>query len=235
MPPSRHTILLGAFLLARPPATRALTLGVAGAQGRLGRELVAQGLARGWEVRAIVRRPDDPIWAPVRVGWLDEPPDAARRALASSRLRPAEDASAVDALVIATSGRPFAADDGDALATRLCASLTRRCRAVCLVSAHGVGESADGADAGIQAMRAWYLRSVYASKERQEALVRACATERGVAVKIVRPRVLSMTRVPLNPVATPRSELAAELLDWVDAATARGRPRPSAEPRTPPT
>ena len=231
MPPSCHTILLGAFLLARPPATRALTLGVAGAQGRLGRELVAQG-SRGWEVRAIVlvRRPHLGARArrPAR-----QPPDAARRALASSR-PPAERVGRRRARH-RDSGRPFAADDGDALATRLCAGLTRRCRAVCLVSAHGVGESADGADAGIQAMRAWYLRSVYASKERQEALVRACATERDGAVKIVRPRVLSRTRVPLNPVATPRSELAAELLDWVDAATAPGRPRPSAEPRTPPT
>lgn len=207
---------IGALLLALGTATSSLTVGIAGAQGRLGRELVSQSLARGWDVRAIVRRPDEPIWAPVRRGWLDEPADAARDAMVSSRLATADDASDVDALVLATSGRPFEDDDGAETAQRLCASLTQRCRAVCLVSAHGAGDSAEGADAGIRAMRAWYLRSVYASKERQEMLVGALRDDSdGPAVRIVRPRVLSMRRVPLNPIATPRSDLAADILSWV--------------------
>ena len=48
------------------------TISIAGAQGRLGRELVAQSIERGWDVQGVVRRPDDGVPAPVRTGWLEE-------------------------------------------------------------------------------------------------------------------------------------------------------------------
>ena len=53
----------------------AYSLAVVGAQGRLGRELVQQSLERGWHTVAVVRRPTDPIFRPVRGGGLstDEP------------------------------------------------------------------------------------------------------------------------------------------------------------------
>ena len=67
---------------------------------------------------------------------------------------------------------------------------------------------------GIQAMHAWYLHSTYKAKEEQEALVSALPCE----TLILRPRVLSYQRVPLNPISTTRRALATRILDWAGHA-----------------
>lgn len=189
------------------------TLAVAGAQGRLGRELVAQGLARDMDVVGLVRRPDDPILAPVRCGWLDESRTADAPPISSPRLRVrAYDESfvAYDALAIALSGRPFARDDSTATVRALFADLPPTCRRVCFVSAHGVGGSSD--DPAIRAMEAWYLKDAYEAKRQQEGLVRSLTQD----TLILRPRVLSHEPVPLNPISVARCDLAARILDWVE-------------------
>jgi hypothetical protein len=115
-----------------------------------------------------------------------------------------------DALVIALSGAPFAGDNSTLVVRDLCATLPPTCRAVCLVSAHGVGDSLGGAGAAIQAMSAWYLKDTYAAKAAQERLVGALA----VPTLILRPRVLSHAPVPLNPFSTTRAHLAERILEW---------------------
>ena len=198
-----------------------LKVGVVGAHGGLGRELVQQCLERGWSPVAFVRRPYDPVLTPVRRGWLEEDPLAPRPAplphvpLLDAYTEACPDD--LDALVFAMSGTPFAsADASTAVVRRLCDTLPRSCARVCLVSAHGVG---GGGNAGIRAMRDWYLRDTYAAKAQQETLVRAARPD----ALVLRPRVLSYGRIPLNPVATPRRELAREILDafgkWTPSPT----------------
>ena len=174
----------------------ALRVGILGAQGHLGRELVSQCLSRGLG-RDCVRAPSPrSLLTPVRRGWLD--PDAmavrAARPVASPRLhvRSMDDpAGTEDVLVSAMSGRPFA-DESSTIDTfvDLCESLSGR-RCACLVSAYGVGDSIEDANPGIQIMRDWYLRSTYAAKEAQEEYLRT--TFWGDTL-VLRPRVLSLLR-----------------------------------------
>jgi putative NADH-flavin reductase len=194
----------------------AYTVGIVGAQGRLGRELVLQTLEeRHWHARALVRRPDEPVLRPSRDGWLREPPGVRaplRSDALSVRSVDAPDAlEGCDALVLALSGAPFEADTSTAVVRDLCARLPPTCERVCLVSAFGVGDSLRRADPGIRVMDAWYLRDTYAAKHEQEALVRALA----VPQLVLRPRVLSHAPVPLNPIATTREDLARRILSWI--------------------
>jgi nucleoside-diphosphate-sugar epimerase len=199
-------------------AARALRVGVLGAHGYLGREVVSQCLSRQWDVTAYVRRPNDPVLSPLRRGWLDPHPVAVRAARPMTsphlRVRSADDPSGTeDVLVSVVSGRPFA-DESSTVDTfvSLCESLTGKSARVCLVSAHGVGDSVEDANAGIQIMRDWYLRSTYAAKEAQEKYLRT--TFWGDTL-VLRPRVLSFEPVPFNPVARPRAAVAREICRWI--------------------
>lgn len=194
----------------------AYTLAVVGAQGRLGRELVLQSLARGWVVEGIVRRPSDPIPTPTRNGWLSEGPTDDAACVASPNLTLVTDVSAaldVDGIVFCVGAEPFASRETASLQTDAVRRLLARCSddtRVCLVSAHGAAESLNASNLGIKFMHSVYLREAYAAKEEQERLV----AQRNLSSLILRPRVLSFSRIPLNRVATPRSELAARILDW---------------------
>lgn len=197
----------------------ALTVGVLGAQGDLGREVVSQCLARGWTVNAYVRRPTDPVLTPVRRGWLSPDPYAARvaRPVTSERLHifGNDNVQATeDALVSAMSGHPFT-DEMDTADTfrAACDRLRDDCR-VCLVSAHGVGDSIEGANMGIQVMRDWYLKGTYAAKEAQEEYLRS---SRNGPYTILRPQVLSYEPIPMNPISRTRISLANEICEWIDA------------------
>ena len=195
-----------------------LSITVVGAQGHLGRELVAQSLQRQWTVCGLVRRPQEPILYPTRRGWLSPTndymatpmPQLDRLVLTSE----VADCADTDAIVIAASARPFAPRtevQGQVDAVReLCARATPD-TCICLVSAHGAGDSLEGADAGIQFMHAAYLREAYSAKEEQERLVR----ESGARVRILRPRVLSFAPIPFNPISTTREDLARDILSWV--------------------
>ena len=83
---------------------------------------------------------------------------------------------------------------------------------MCLVSAHGVGESIEGANAGIQVMRGWYLKGTYAAKEAQEDFLR---TMWNGTYAILRPSVLSYEPIPMNPIARTRTSVANEICTWV--------------------
>ena len=145
------------------------TVGIVGAHGGLGRELVQQCMDRSWNPIAIVRRNDKLIYPPVREGWLEEDaPDTSVALPVPIVVNPQRCPPECDALVFAMSGSPFrSADDSTTTVQRLCNSLPTRCRRVVLVSAHGVGDSIQGANAGIQLMRSWYLKSTYEEKEQR--------------------------------------------------------------------
>ena len=209
-------------LVGTVPSTTTVT--VVGAHGALGRELVYQALARDWKVNAVVRR-DDPLYRPTRRGWLSPSRQTDFVPMRNAHLRVVdareadslETPAACDAVVFALSGSPFAADTSTDVVRRTCASLPSECKKVCLVSAHGVGPGGTDDDVGIRVMRAWYLKDVYAEKRAQEAIV-ATLDDR-IDTLVLRPRVLSYGRIPLNPISVPRSALAARILDWVACET----------------
>ena len=198
------------------------TVAVVGAHGGLGRELVSQCIEREWNVRACVCRPASPLYEPSRNGWLSEGTQSTREMV--SEYLSVEDVSdstpvscrralrGTDAVVFALGGKPFQPDTTTELVMKMCESLPRSCRSVCLVSAYGVADSLRGANAGIQLMSSWYLADTYRQKGRQEGIVNAL---KGRSVRVIRPRVLSYGEIPLNPVAVPRQRLAADILNWV--------------------
>lgn len=195
------------------PLTHAFTIAVCGAHGGLGRELVQQSIEREWKTVAIVRRPEAPIFKPYRDGWLSDDQKVRTSISAQGLLTKVsyEDVTIhYDALVFALGGKPLQTDTTTATVASMCANLPETCAKVCLVSAHGVGDSLRGADVGIRTMSSWYLRDTYRSKRLQEEIV----DELSVETRIVRPRVLSYGPIPLNPIATSREDLARDILDW---------------------
>lgn len=194
----------------------AYTISIVGAQGRLGRELVAQSLQRGWNVEGIVRRPLDPILQPVKKGWLTPDVNERSEPISSPRLTLTSelDASEADGVVFCMSARPFAPRSEMSNQTNVVRAILKTCShdtRICLVSAYGAGDSLNGSNAGIQFMHSVYLREAYAAKEEQEILVSRCNSS-----LILRPRVLSFSEIPLNPVAVPRFRLASNILDWCE-------------------
>ena len=100
------------LLLLTLSTTASLTVGILGAQGNLGREVVTQCLACGWTVNAYVRRPVEPILTPVRRGWLSPNGYAVRaaRPITSDHLHifdSSEIQGTENALVSVMSGEPF--------------------------------------------------------------------------------------------------------------------------------
>ena len=210
------------LLLSCVPAG-AVNIGVVGAHGDLGRELVQQCRDRALTPTAFVRRTDDRVQPPVRAGWLSPDTNNAMqlppfRGLNVKNALDPDPTSTLDAVVFALSGKPFTDDKTTEVVEHVCATLSPRCRTVCLVSAHGVGDSIDGANTGIQLMRSWYLQSTYKAKEEQETILATMKEREGenLSVLVVRPKVLSYDTIPLNPAATPRWLLARDILDWCE-------------------
>lgn len=215
----------GALAWPRARAEKPFTVAIAGAQGRLGRELVVQSLRRDWNVLGIVRRPDEPVLYPQRKGWLDERSEASEASapIASHRLSLARNASLptdVDAVIMCMSGTPFASRYEMRRQTEVVRRLCRTCpphARVCFVSAHGAGDSLGGSGPAIRFMHSVYLKETYLAKEEQEEIVRDAFGEDAL---VIRPRVLSVEPVPLNSLSTPRSELAKRILTWCEEACA---------------
>ena len=197
-------------------AATAYTISIVGAHGRLGRELVAQSLQRGWNVEGIVRRPLDPILEPVKKGWLTPDVNEILEPVSSPCLTVTSelDASGANGVVFCMSARPFAPRIEMIKQTDVVRAILKTCSndtRICLVSAHGAGDSLKGSNAGIRFMHSVYLREAYAAKEEQEILV-----SQYNASLILRPRVLSFSEIPLNPIAVPRFRLARNILDWCE-------------------
>lgn len=197
------------------------TIVIVGGQGRLGRELVTQSLERGWLVHTVVRRPCEAIYEPTRTGWL-VPDDATSLVPIESdrlfRTNVTRCPPTADAIVFAMSGSPFATAAELTIQTevvrRMCGTASSdRCRRMCLVSAHGVGDSLQGSNLGIRIMHDWYLRETYKAKLDQERIVK----KNRIASLVVRPKVLSFSDIPLNTIHTTRYDLSKQILDWVDS------------------
>lgn len=202
------------FLFTIP--VQAFTVGVVGAHGGLGRELIQQCNERGWNSLAMVRR-SALVEAPVRTGWLNPSSESKEYLPTNYFLTKGSDTMCpeqCDAIVFAMSGKPFENNTSTTDVIRaVCDSLTPRCKSMCLVSAYGVGDSIEGANVGIQVMRSWYLKSTYDEKLKQEELVDSLP----IRSLILRPKVLSFDTIPFNPTAVRRRDLAMDILDWISS------------------
>lgn len=203
-----------------PPAIVALTVGVFGAQGGLGRELVQQCRDRGHIPVAYVRDATRDIRPPVRNGWLEETesPVPLPRPFANLDVRTtAQSVDGLDAVVFAMSGKPFVKDTSTVVVRDVCDRLPPRCTKMCLVSAWGVGDTIQHSNLGIKVMKGFYLHSTYSAKAIQETMVRTWSASLPLRENlIVRPKVLSFSPIPFNTIATPRQTLAATILDWIE-------------------
>lgn len=195
--------------------TLSYTIAIAGASGGLGRELVYQSLNNDLDVIGITRS-SKTVTYPYREGGLEETfgrmeiiSDPNLSVLQVSDLSGKEE---YDSLVICMSGKPFEMDASHKTCQTLCETLPESCKNICLVSAWGVGDSIKHANPGIVAMKNWYLKSVYESKQIQEEVVTKKSTEKNLPCLVLRPKVLSYgnTIVP----STPREKLASEILEW---------------------
>lgn len=188
------------------------TIAISGAHGGLGRELVQQSLSENFNTLGLVRRMD-PIFYPYRNGWLRDD-EKTRYSMSNLNLTKVmyEDIKKYDfdAMVFALSGKPFKEDNTTYIIKKICENLPESCQKVCFVSAYGVGDSINDANVGIQIMSDWYLKDVYRSKYEQEKIVENLAVD----TLIIRPRVLSYGKIPFNTIATPRQELAKEIIEW---------------------
>jgi hypothetical protein len=204
-----HTTTL---LLASASISRGFTIAVAGAHGRLGRELVHQSVKRKWETCALSRRSAEPLFEPCRRGLLNEE-TLVRKPMRSDFLKVVEygDEGEYDAVVFAVSGSPFSEDTSDQVIRDVCARLPKRCQKVCLVSAFGVGDSLLRSNIGIRAMEGWYLKDVYASKRSAERIVSLLPSS--VTVLILRPRALTHAHIPI--IGMSRKVLTHSILEWI--------------------
>ena len=186
------------------------TIGIAGAHGNLGRELVQQTLNRGCKPIAFVRR-DEYIYPPTPYGSLSALERASDPFMNIDMFMTTDLPSKLpymDAVVFCMSGQPFTVDTSTEVVSDVCSKLHDNTR-VCLISAWGVGDSIKQSNAGIKAMRNWYLRSTYSEKEKQESLVSEFAHH-----LILRPKVLSFASIPMNTISTTRYDLARNVLNW---------------------
>ena len=206
-----HIAAVVACAMVKPP-----TVAIVGAQGRLGRELVQQSLYRGWSSIAVVRRPFDPVVAPIRKGLLSPDADDSARLLPIQHPKLSvqssnEDCPRCDAVIFALGEVRFREDKSIDVVSRMCDTMPDTCTQACLVSAYGVGDSLRGSNPGIQVMSAAYLRSAYSSKASQEQMVSSCRATRRL---ILRPRALTHAQAKFLP-GSSRRDLAAEILDWI--------------------
>jgi len=206
--------------LARP---KILVLGATGGTGRL---IVAQALARGFEVRALVRSPAKAIGLEGAELFIGDARDEAalRKAL--------EGADAVVS-ALGTPVSPFREVALLSSATKALVSAMKAAgvpRLVC-ITGMGAGDSAGhGGFVFDRLILPALLRKVYADKDRQEAIVRGS----GLDWVLVRPSVLN-DQAPRHDIRVltdvsgfhggtiARADVASFVLDQVSANTWLGR------------
>lgn len=184
------------------------TICVAGASSGLGKELIFQGLyVKNYNVVALTNN-SDKIRTPYRGEGLD---DYLLDNIKDDKLHIYNYNSTIpsyDALILTMGGSAFEKNDFSYDVTEnLLNNIDSNCKSVVLISAYGVGSSIEGANIGIIAMKNWYLKNVYISKEKQEKLLKKYRIKQ----KIYRPKVLSYGDTPFE--STSREKLAETILN----------------------
>lgn len=129
-------------------------------------------------------------------------------------------------IVFTTSSRPFKDDYSYFLTKKFLDNLSTDCKSISLVSAYGVGDSLEGANAGIRIMENFYLKKVYEAKNKQEEIIKQYKRNvdniknpyylnkiKNITIKknIYRPKVLTYGENIFN--GQSREDLAEKILD----------------------
>lgn len=129
-------------------------------------------------------------------------------------------------IVFTTSSRPFKDDYSYFLTKKFLDNLSADCKSISLVSAYGVGDSLEGANAGIRIMENFYLKKVYEAKNKQEEIIKQYKRNvdniknpyyfnkiKNITIKknIYRPKVLTYGENRFN--GQSREDLAKKILD----------------------
>ena len=151
-----------------PPRPRLLVLGATGGTGRL---IVAEALARGFEVRALVR-------SPAKASGLEGAELFIGDARDQAALRKALEGADAVVSALGTAVSPFREVSLLSSATKALVNAMKAAGVSRLVCITGMGAGDSAGHGGFVFDRLIFpalLRKVYADKDRQEAIVRAAA------------------------------------------------------------
>lgn len=189
---------------------------IVGSSGGLGRELVYQGLNnnnKNNKILALTSNPEN-IKIPYRGGGLSN--KNSNLLLRSPNLIISNYENFTNFnfsnIVFCSGAQPFTKDYSDSLTKNILNCEKLNLQNIVLISAYGVGNSLNNANAGIQIMNNLYLQDVYRAKNSQEKLLENYKkTNPNSIIKIFRPKALSYG-VNLYG-AKSRETLAKEILD----------------------
>ncbi len=206
-----------------PPRPRLMVLGATGGTGRL---IVAQALARGFEVRALVR-------SPAKASGLEGAEIFIGDARDEAALREALEGADAVVSALGTPASPFREVTLLSSATKALVSAMKAAGVSRLVCITGMGAGDSAGHGGFVFDRLIFpalLRKVYADKDRQEAIVRGS----GLDWVLVRPAVLN-DKAPTHAIRAltdlsgfhggtiARADVASFALDQVNSDTWLGR------------
>lgn len=204
------------LFLCFAPFLQAYQLCVIGATSGLGRELVYQAaLDKNMSVLALSGS-SKPLCLPCRVNSFEElqsqPPFHNPNVERGNYWK---DLSYYDyeTVIFTTGASPFKDDYSDTLMSKVLTNLPPSCTNLVLISAHGVGDSLNPQETGINIMNKWYLKDVYRAKNSQEEMLRMKMFKMKypkLKMTILRPRALSYGTTTIPSVS--RQSLASDIL-----------------------
>ena len=166
---------------------------VLGASSGLGREIIYQGLNKNMKILGLTSNPNN-IKIPYRGGGLTN--KNSNLLLRSPNLEICEYNDFVNynfSNIVFTSGaQPFQKDYSDILTKNILNYESLNLQNIVLISAYGVGNSLNNANAGIKIMNNLYLQDVYRAKNAQEKLLNNYKKNNPKTnIEILRPKALS--------------------------------------------
>ena len=148
---------------------------IIGASSGLGKELVYQSLNKELRVLALTNSLD-PIREPYRGGGLNDnlnmPIISNRNLKVKNYWNDINSNYDYNNIVFTLGSSPFKEDYSYYLTKEYLNNLSLECKSLNLVSAYGVGNSLENANAGIKIMENFYLKKVYEAKNKQEELIK---------------------------------------------------------------
>ena len=185
---------------------------VLGASSGLGRELIYLGLDKNMKILGLTSNPAN-IKIPYRGGGLNN--KNSNLLLRSPNLQICQYNDFVNYnfsnIVFCSGAQPFQDDYSDILTKNILNCEKLNLQNIVLISAYGVGDSLNNANAGIKIMNNLYLQDVYRAKNAQEELLNNYKkTNPNSRIEIIRPKALSYGKTNIDSVT--RKELANEIL-----------------------
>lgn len=187
----------------------AYDIGIVGANGRLGRELVYQATSNH-KVIGYTSKPNY-ILEPYRGNGFNE--NVKMNRYFNDNLDLYNYWENIDQdynhLIFCTSAKPFEKDYSYTLFDKFLNQISNKCKSISFVSAKGVGNSLKNSNLGIQIMNDWYLKDVYDNKNKIEQVI--SNYEGPIKMNVYKPNALSHGNTYL--LSESRENMAKHILD----------------------